>query len=121
MSEQENISLEAEITCLETTIESLETDLDGMKSRANSWALGYVDDLRRFDYPDRQGDCSNPQLSSESIGDLVKDANAMWLDAAENALENNQTTFAVLHIGELLTHDGLLEKLRARGYEVKEP
>lgn len=121
MTEQENISLKTEITCLKTTIESLESDLDGMKSRANSWALGYVDGLRRFDYPDRRGACSKPLLSTEFVGDTAKRLKSMWLDAAEQALGNNHTTFATLGIDQLLRPDGLLEQLRVKGYKIKAP
>jgi hypothetical protein len=43
------------------------------------------------------------------------------LRAAKNALSNNETTFAVLQLDELIGTDGLLEQLRASGYTIDEP
>jgi hypothetical protein len=41
--------------------------------------------------------------------------------AAEAALRDNASTFALLPISELLKPDGYLAKLQARGYEVEAP
>ena len=117
----EGVSLEKEITCFETTIKSIENDLEGMKSRANSWALGYADELRRHDYPDRGDDCGQIFADLESLGGLIQQSKDKWLTAAEQALANNQTTFAELPISNIIRPDGLLEQLRTRGYEIKEP
>ena len=44
-----------------------------------------------------------------------------WLEAAESALQRNRTTFAALPIFLLLRSDGLLDALRAKGFEVEAP
>jgi histone deacetylase complex regulatory component SIN3 len=44
-----------------------------------------------------------------------------WLNAAQAALAKNQSTFAVLPVGDVLRSDGHLEKLRELGYTVEEP
>ena len=44
-----------------------------------------------------------------------------WVAAAQVALEKNQSTFAVLSLGDVFRPDGHLAKLRALGYEVEEP
>ena len=63
-TELEKVTREAELNCFATVLTTLETDLDGMKERAQAWAIGDVDALRRFDYPDAQGDCLEMLFSS---------------------------------------------------------
>ncbi|HEY0799587.1 MAG TPA: hypothetical protein VGD54_01995, partial [Steroidobacteraceae bacterium] len=47
--------------------------------------------------------------------------NSAWLRAVDDALTNNASSFTVLAIDELMEPDGLLVKLRAKGYVVDEP
>jgi hypothetical protein len=44
-----------------------------------------------------------------------------WLAEADSALSDNESSFAVLPISQLLKADGWLAKLRARGYSVQDP
>lgn len=53
--------------------------------------------------------------------DRAARVNQMWLDAADSALSKNASTFAVLPLNELLAEDGLLSKLKASGYDIREP
>ena len=46
---------------------------------------------------------------------------AKWLEAAEQALQRNRVTFALLPMSELLRDDGYLTVLRQRGYQVVAP
>ncbi len=116
------LSNTVEIDCLKVSLESIETDLDGLKSRANAWALGYVDELRYYqDYPDQKGICMQVWTGVDDINDLIRQSNTQWLTAAELALSNNETTFAVLEIEQLIRPDGVLEELHRKGYEIREP
>ncbi len=111
-----------ELACFEVSLQSIETDLDGMRARANAWALGYVDDIRYYeDYPDQTGVCLQVFASMGDVQQQLQKANAQWLQAAETALANNETTFALLTMDQLIKPDGLLEQLRARGYVIHEP
>ena len=58
---------------------------------------------------------------TQTITELIETADLEWLAAAEMALAEYDTTLAVLHIRELLNEGGLLAKLKARGYSVREP
>jgi len=119
------INPEDEMACFEWQIGRIESDLEAMKSRANSWAQGYIDEF--LDAPLLRGDddpCYNLMMASsetETISELIERADNEWLAAAEQALTEYDTTLAVLHIRELLNNDGLLAKLKARGYRVREP
>ena len=100
---------------------SIETDLEGMKERANAWATGDVDALKRFDYPDSQGNCLAMLFSAGGFADLRDELYATWLSEAEHALATYDTSFSVLPMRELVAADGLLAQLAARGYTVTAP
>ncbi len=114
-----------ETACLESQIHRMESDLEEMKSRAISWAQGYVRDFRNVRF---RGDEDDPCLvmlmassENQTITELMKQSQQQWLAAADKALASNQTTFAVLNISEMFRENGLLAQLKAKGYEVKEP
>jgi hypothetical protein len=115
----------AEIACLAKTIERLETDLPRMRQRANFWSLGDVAALRALPYPDEETICFEAILSvpelKERLEHLQLQLTDAWLAAATRAIESNESSFAVVSITELLAADGLLERLRSQGYDVKEP
>jgi hypothetical protein len=121
----ESIQGEQEIACFEWYVSRMESDLEAMKSRANSWALGYIDEFRDITLRWGEDDpCFNVMLGStetETINDVLAQREQRWLEVAEAALANNASTFAVLRIDELLDENGLLAQLKARGYSVREP
>jgi uncharacterized protein YbaP (TraB family) len=119
------IPLDAEIGCFTKTIERLETDLQSMRQRANYWSLGDINGLRSLPYPDEEVACLNAFLSVAEFREQYERARMqimdLWLSTAEAALDKNASSFAVLPITVFLKEDGLLERLRAKGYEVQEP
>ncbi len=115
------MSKQAEIDCFATALASIENDLPGIAARARAWAVGDLDALRRFDYPDIEGQCLSFAGTSEGLRNTLRRAEDAWLDAAERALAANGTTFATLGVGELLRPDGPLARLRESGYEVRDP
>jgi hypothetical protein len=124
-----------EQACFEQQLRYMEEDLDEIKSRANTWAQGYIDEFRNDENDefrnvalvfDESKACDDLFMGSaspehEALVGMIARVNQMWLDAAENALATNASTFAILPINELLAEDGLLSKLKAKGYEVTEP
>jgi len=117
----QTLSRQAEIDCFATVLASIENDLPGIAERARAWAVGDIDALRRFDYPDIEGQCLAFAGTSEGLSDTLRRAQSAWLDAAQRALAENGTTFATLGVGDLLRPDGPLARLRELGYEVHEP
>jgi TraB family protein len=120
-----SIPLSQEQDCLEKTIARVETDIESMRHRANLWSVGDVEGLRALTYADDRITCFNalfsvPKFHAE-IGQAVADMYNEWLAAAETALSENTSSFAVLPISELLKADGWLDSLRAKGYAVNEP
>jgi uncharacterized protein YbaP (TraB family) len=117
----EALSTQAEVDCFTTVLTSIENDLPGVAARARAWAIGDIDALRRFDYPDIEGECLSFAGTSAGLRDTMRHAQDAWLEAAQRALAVNKTTFATLGVGDLLRPDGLLARLRERGYVVREP
>ncbi len=115
------VTREAELTCFATIMTSIETDLAAMKERANAWAIGDVYALRRFDYPDSQGNCLAMLFTAGGLAELRDKLYADWLAEAERALANHERSFSVLPMRELVAADGLLAQLEARGYTVTPP
>jgi uncharacterized protein YbaP (TraB family) len=121
LDELAKITPEAELACFASIMTSIETDLEGMKERANAWAIGDVDALKRFDYPDSQGNCLEMLFSAPGFVELRDELYSKWLSEAEHALATYETSFSVLTMRELVAADGLLAQLAARGYTVTVP
>jgi hypothetical protein len=60
-------------------------------------------------------------MSAIVPADLREQMDDMWLSAAGSALTKNETTLAVMPLGEMLGDQGYLESLRKRGYEILPP
>ena len=125
LAEMEHAQLE-DTQCLEATVQRLEAGPDRLKARANAWAIGDIAALRALPDTDQNGACADAAMESPALrkrggAGIDAEVERVWLDAAEKALAGNASTFAVLPIGNLLSVDGYLSKLAARGYEVTEP
>jgi len=116
----------ADMECFSKTIERIETDLTAMRQRANAWATGDVEVLRKLPTSDQRAACESAIRSAGfvktlGVADITQIMENTWLAAAEAALAKNSVTVAVLPIRELLIDNGYLAKLRAKGYSVLEP
>lgn len=119
------ISRAAEVACLATTIERLETDLIPMRRRAILWSLGDVQGLKALPYPDELMACQDAFFSVPQLGNQLEQARIrteqLWLTTVVKSLVTNSSSFAVLSIHELTRSGGGLDRLRAQGYSVDEP
>ncbi|MES2758672.1 MAG: TraB/GumN family protein [Pseudomonadota bacterium] len=116
-----------DIDCFTKTIDRLEVDVDAMRVRANAWATGDVDTMRKLTYPDQEQACAAAVLDSPWIKTL-KGADALeqrkrdlWLAAAERSLAANKSTFALLPMSQIMNPTGLVAALQAKGYLVEQP
>lgn len=115
-----------DVECFRKTLDHLETDLASMTARANAWAIGDVEALRVLPYSNQFEVCWKALTEASFARKLGLDETEQrvekaWFDAAEAALANNQTTFAVLPITQILKPDGYLSRLQAKGYLVEAP
>jgi uncharacterized protein YbaP (TraB family) len=115
------IPAQAQIGCLETTVARLESDLTAMRARADAWAVGDVDALRKLPLPEQQAACLATLSKSARFRDLNAKTSMAWMQGAEEALTTNASTLALKPIYELLGSGGILEHFRALGYVVEGP
>ena len=115
-----------DVACFSNTLKRLETDIDAMRVRANAWAKGDIDAIRKLDFNEQES-CSNAIRNSAVLRDhpafqgAEARHRAMWLANAEAALAKNTSTFAVLAMKDLLDPKGLMAALAAKGYTVEQP
>lgn len=113
--------------CFKVTIERLETDIEAMRARANAWAIGDLEEIRKLNFGDREAACQTAMTSSAALRDGMglegaeKRVRKLWLEAAEHALKEYPTSFAMLKLSNVLRSDYVMTELKARGYTVEAP
>lgn len=116
-----------DVACLATTMATLEQEIAEAGARANAWAKGNLDEIRKIDFAAQDEACSSRVFDSavfdadpafKNMRALMRDK---WLAAAETALANNASTFALLPLKDILDPKGVIAALAAKGYTVEEP
>lgn len=112
--------------CFDGMLQNLESDVSRMVERANAWAVGDIEGLRALPLGEQYRVCQNALLQASvaqkrGMGNAEAEVRLAWLAAAEAAIVNNATSFAVLPMSELLKPDGYLADLQAKGYLVEAP
>ncbi|WP_119718700.1 TraB/GumN family protein [Cognatilysobacter tabacisoli] len=115
-----------EVQCFRSVLDRLEGDVATAAERANAWAVGDMATLQRLAGRPSLQPCFDTFAQTDvarqmGMDDALRRSEAQWLAAAEAALARNDTTFAMLDLDQVLADDGLLARLRARGYEVIAP
>jgi hypothetical protein len=116
----------ADVDCFARTVERIETDLAAMRVRANAWSTGDINAIRNLPAADQRAACETAIRDAsfmKTLGtqNLLSQIEITWLNAAEAALKNNTVALAVLPIAQIVSPEGYVSKLRARGYAVQEP
>jgi hypothetical protein len=98
-----------------------------MQKRANAWARGDLEGLEKLGYANQEKSCDSAVLNSPAFNDesdfksmnvLMRDA---WVKNAEQALESNASTFALLPLDAVLDPQGMVAVLQSKGYTVEKP
>lgn len=115
-----------DLDCFTKTLQRLETDLESMRARANAWAVGDVETLSKLAAPDQNAACREAIMNSQVVQErgfqnVPTRMSRVWADAAERALTENKSTFAVLTLSEMFRSDGYIAMLQSRGYVVEAP
>lgn len=112
--------------CFGRTLDTVERDMGRITERANAWATGDIDMLRSLPMNDQREACIAAVTEAgfaKQLGfnDVKQKAEAMWIGAAQQALNTNAQTFAMLPMEEVLSPKGLIARLKAQGYQVEAP
>ena len=116
----------ADTDCFARTLARIETDLEAMRRRANAWAMGDVQALQALPVESQYRACidaltGNGLAPRLGIDDLQPRLQAMWMEAAEQALEQHGTSLALLPLSLVTSPQGYLAQLAAKGYDVQAP
>lgn len=114
------------ITCLDGVLDAVGHDLPIFRARANAWATGDIDALRKLPDNAYRDTCRSAITGAGfakalGIDNLPMRVKNTWLAAADTALASNMQSFAVLPMDDLLDAHGYLAALQARGYAVTAP
>jgi hypothetical protein len=112
--------------CFAKTLEHLDSDVALMRARANAWATGDLDALRRLPLSDQLQVClaavNQSGMAHElGLGDIEARVESTWVAAAAKALAANRTTFAQLPMKSLLGQHSYLAALQTQGDTVTPP
>jgi len=115
-----------DVSCFNQTLDAVQRDMGALAARANAWSTGDIGALRSFALSDRHESCVVAVVNADfaqqlGLDDLPQRMEDVWLTAAQSALARNTQTFAVLPMEQVLSPDGFLAHLKAKGYTVQSP
>jgi uncharacterized protein YbaP (TraB family) len=110
-----------ERTCVEASLTTIESGLPRLIDRAQAWAGGNVERLQSLPEPKEVDACRAALDAGRGAADVIARIRQTWLGEIEKYLQKPGTTIAVVNLDLLLERGGLLDELRAAGYEVDAP
>jgi uncharacterized protein YbaP (TraB family) len=110
-----------ENACVAASLVTVESDLPRLVDRAQAWANGNVERIQQLREPAEVDACRAALDAGVGAADLIARMRRTWLGAIEAHMQNGEVTVAVVNIDMLLEPGGLLDELRAKGYEVDSP
>lgn len=111
----------AEQKCLSARLQDLDARLETHMRFSLAWAEGDIAELKTYAVGEATDACHPRRLAThpEDLIQMVSRGLEAWHENVDRALNDNDSTFAIVPIDALLFDDGLLPRLRERGYEVR--
>jgi uncharacterized protein YbaP (TraB family) len=110
-----------ENTCVDASLVTVESGLPRLLDRAEAWATGNVERIQNLPEPQVVDACRIALEASAGTADLISLMRQTWFAALEKNLHSGGVSVAVVNIDMLLEPGGLLDELRAQGYQVDAP
>jgi uncharacterized protein YbaP (TraB family) len=110
-----------ERTCVEASLTTIESGLPRLVERAQAWAVGNVERIENLPELKDVDACRTALDAGKGALDVIGRIRQTWLENIEKYLRSAGTTIAVVNLDMLLERGGLLDALRAKGYEVDPP
>jgi uncharacterized protein YbaP (TraB family) len=107
--------------CVAASLATIERDLPRLIDRAQAWASGNVERIEKLREPAEVDACRAALDTGVGAADLIARMRRTWLGSIEKYLQHDGVTLAVVNMDLLLEPGGLLDELRAQGYEVDAP
>jgi uncharacterized protein YbaP (TraB family) len=110
-----------ERTCVEASLTTIESGLPRLVDRAQAWAVGNVERIENLPELKDVDACRTALDAGKGALDVIGRIRQTWLENIEKYLRSAGTTIAVVNLDILLERGGLLDQLRAKGYEIDAP
>jgi uncharacterized protein YbaP (TraB family) len=110
-----------ERTCVEASLTTIESGLPRLVERAQAWAAGNVERIENLPELKDVDACRTALDAGKGALDVIGRIRQAWLENIEKYLQSAGTTIAVVNLDMLLERGGLLDQLRAKGYEIDAP
>jgi uncharacterized protein YbaP (TraB family) len=110
-----------EFLCVDASLVTIETALPRLIARAQAWADGNLERLQSLPVPQEVDACRDALEGGRGALDIIALMRRSWLGSIEKSLQGSGTTVAVVNLDLLLDRGGLLDELRAAGYQVEAP
>jgi uncharacterized protein YbaP (TraB family) len=110
-----------ENACVDASLVTVEKDLPRLVERAQAWATGNIERIEKLHEPAEVDACRAALDGETGAGDLIAQVRRTWLDSMEKYLQGGGVTIAVVNMDMLLEKGGLLDELRAKGYDIDAP
>lgn len=110
-----------ERTCVEASLETMESGLPRLIERAQAWTDGNVQRIENLPELKQVDACRNALDAGKGASDVIGRIRQTWLENVDKHLQADGTTIAVVNLDLLLERGGLLDQLQAKGYEVEAP
>lgn len=110
-----------ERTCVEASLSTVETGLPRLVDRAQAWTSGNVERIESMPDLKEVDACRNALDAGKGAVDVIGRIRQTWRENIEKYLRSAGTTIAVVNLDLLLERGGLLDQLRAAGYEIEAP
>jgi uncharacterized protein YbaP (TraB family) len=118
----ENLRPGADLPCFRAQLTAIESYIPTLKTRADAWARGEVATIRATPDTDTETICySALQAGGVPIETLRAQALEDWAAAVEQNLETPGVTLAVGPMDLFIAKGAVLDRMRAKGYEVTGP
>lgn len=116
-----NMPAATENACVEASLVTIEKDLPRLVERARAWATGNIERIETLHEPSEVDACRAAVEGGAGATDLIALVRHTWLDIMEKYLQSAGVTVAVVNVDLLLEKGGLLDELRAKGYDIDAP
>jgi uncharacterized protein YbaP (TraB family) len=110
-----------ENACVDASLVTVERDLPRLLERAQAWASGNIERIGKLREPAEVDACRAALDTGIGAADLIARIRRTWLGTIEKYLQTEGVTLVVMNMDMLLEPGGLLDELRAKGYEVDAP
>src|SRR5580704_12527100 len=107
--------------CVEASLSTVESGLPRLVDRAQAWSSGNVERIENMPELKQVDACRNALDAGKGAVDVISRIRQTWLENIEKYLRSAGTTIAVVNLDLLLERGGLLDQLRAKGYEIDAP